>query len=129
MVRMAEGSAPEPRRALPPDQMPALREAFSDEVTARVGPLHTAALELAEHGDLAAARVVAQHAHVFATSAVILGEDLAAYQARRCEDLLEPYLGGDQPIPDDVVTQAGEAAETLGVLLAPWVLKVGDDVG
>ena len=124
---MAEGSNPAPRRALPPDQMPALREAFSDEVTARVGPLHDAALRLAEDGDIEAARIVAGHAHVFATSAVILGEDLAAYQARRCEDLLEPYLTGDAAVPDEVATQAVEAAETLGVLLAPWVLTGGDD--
>ena len=126
---MAEGSTPAHRPALPPDQMPALRQVFSDEVTARVGPLHSAALRLAEDGDIEAARVVASHAHVFATSAVILGEDLAAYQARRCEDLLEPFLDADGPVPDEVVTQAVEAAETLGVLLAPWVLTAGDDVG
>ncbi|HVF19819.1 MAG TPA: hypothetical protein VNA14_06220 [Mycobacteriales bacterium] len=124
---MAEGSTPGLPPALRPDQLPALRAAFSDEVSARVGPLHEAAALLAESGDLEAARVVSRHAHVFATSAVILGEELASYQARRCEVLLEPFLAGSQPVPDDVATQAAEAAETLGVLLAPWVLKVADD--
>lgn len=126
---MAEGSTPGLPPALPPDQMPALRAVFSEEVAARMGPLHDAATLLAENGDLEAARVVAGHAHVFASSAVILGEDLAAYQARRCESLLEPLLAGSEPIPDDIAAQAAEAAETLGVLLAPWVLRAADDVG
>lgn len=124
---MAEGIAPTPRRAQPADQAEALRTAFAQEVTARLAPLQAAVVELAATKALTAARIVVQHAHTLASSAVILGEDLAAYHARRCEQaLVDAVDAGVEPLPDAAVQEAVTEADTLIVLLGPWLVGSGN---
>jgi len=119
---LAEGITPS-RPALTPEQVAGLRVAFAEEVTARLGPLRDAASELSDTGDVSAARVVMAHAHTLASSAVILGEELAALHARRCAQTLQPYLDdGVDPVPADAARAAAAEAATLGVLLGPWLL-------
>ncbi len=123
---MAEGNAPTPRPALSAEQAEGLREAFAHEVTARLAPLQTALTQLAASHALDAARVVLEHSHTLASSAVILGEDLAAYHARRCEQALVDHVdAGVEPLPDDVVRDAVTEGETLVVLLGPWLVGTG----
>jgi len=127
---LAEGSAPSARPAPPDQDLEALRTAFAEEVTARLGPLNDAARELADSGSAEAARVVLLHACTLASSAVPLGEDLAAYHARKCEQVIAPYVdSGADPVPLEAAREAAAAAATLGVLLGPWLLGADDHVG
>ena len=124
---MTDGGTPPSGRAMTPEQIDALRAAFASEVAERIGPLRDAAARLAATGDAADARTVVGHAHTFATSAVILGEDLAAFHARRCEQALQPHLdAGADPVPHEAALEAAGEAETLGVLLGPWLLGAVD---
>lgn len=120
---MSQDAVGRPRLALTPEQLGGLRAAFTQEVTARLTPLCEAAARLALTSDPSDARIVLEHAHTLASSAVILGEDLAAFHARRCEQALLPYVGAEAgPVPPGVAQETAETADTLGVLLGPWLL-------
>lgn len=124
---MAEGIPPTPRPAPTEEHAEALRTAFAQEVTARLAPLQAAVGELAATHGLDAARIVVAHSHTLASSAVILGEDLAAYHARRCEQSLADHVdAGVDPLPDEAVQAAVTEADTLVVLLGPWLVGTGN---
>ncbi|HVE97806.1 MAG TPA: Hpt domain-containing protein [Mycobacteriales bacterium] len=116
-----------PRRDLPHVDTAPLRELFAGEVESRLPQMTAARAALVADGDIEAARELRRHAHTLASSAAVLGEDLAADEARRCEADLQPYVDGDADrVPADAARSAAAALDTLVVLLAPWLLEGGD---
>lgn len=107
-----------------------LREAFAHEVSQRLPLMTVAAAGVGAEGDLDSARELARHAHTLASSAAVVGEDLASQHARRCELALAPFLEPDADavaVSDEAVRIALAELATLSVLLAPWL--VGDADG
>jgi HPt (histidine-containing phosphotransfer) domain-containing protein len=102
---------------LPETLTASLERAFAGEVAERLPRLMAAAGRLADTSD--AAGQVVSDAHALASSAAVVGADVAARAARECEQLLTPYAGrGD--VPAAVADRAAEAAETMRVALSAW---------
>ena len=99
------------RRALPPEALAGLREAFAGEVAARLPRLQ--ALPAGSDADLAQA---VRDAHALGSSAYVVGEQEAARSARALEaELLEHTAG--TPLPPS----AAAHVQALTVLLSPWL--------
>jgi HPt (histidine-containing phosphotransfer) domain-containing protein len=97
------GSASRPaRRALPPQAVAELREAFAGEVEGRLPRL----LELL---DGPPGPDALRDAHALGSSAVVVGEA----DASRCARALEAELGSDTPDPDRVAGLVRELADRL----------------
>lgn len=93
-----------------------LADAFAGEVAARLPALLAAVTRLPD-----AVAEATTHAHTLASSAAILGEAEASRAARACEELLLPYATG--PLPAAVASDAAALAETVALVLAPWLLR------
>jgi HPt (histidine-containing phosphotransfer) domain-containing protein len=101
-----------------PDTLTAsLERAFAGEVAERLPRLLAAADRLTE--EHAAAGQVVSDAHALASSAAVVGADVAAHAARECEQLLTPYAG-DHQVPVAVADRAVEAANAMRVALCAW---------
>jgi HPt (histidine-containing phosphotransfer) domain-containing protein len=97
------GSATRPaRRALPPEALADLREAFAGEVESRLPRL----LELL---DGPPGPDALRDAHALGSSAVVVGEVEASRSARA----LEAELGSDSPGPERVAELVRELADRL----------------
>lgn len=92
-----------------------LAEAFAGEVAARLPALLSAVARLPD-----ATAEATTHAHTLASSAAVLGETEASRAARACEELLLPYA--TRAVPSSVAADAAAHAETVAVLLAPWLV-------
>jgi HPt (histidine-containing phosphotransfer) domain-containing protein len=107
-----------------PDTLAAsLDRAFAGEVAERLPRLIEAAGRLTE--DAGAAIRVVSDAHALASSAAVVGADVAAVAARECEQLLTPYTG-KSAVPVDVADRAVEAADAMRTALRAWG-AVGSD--
>ena len=101
-----------------PDTLTAsLERAFAGEVAERLPRLLAAAGRLTE--ETGAAGQVVSDAHALASSAAVVGADVAAYAARECEQLLTPYAGRAE-VPVAVADRAVEAADAMRVALSAW---------
>lgn len=94
-----------PARALPPEALAGLREAFAGEVRTRLPRLR-------ELLDGPPGPDALRDAHALGSSAVVVGEK----DASRCARALEAELGRDRPDPDVVSALVRE----LDSRLAPW---------
>ena len=113
---------------LPHVDLAPLRKLFAAEVASRLPQMTASRAALLADGDLVAAQQMRRHAHTLASSAAVVGEDLAAQQARRCETALEAYVDGTADrVPAEAAQTAVEALDTLAVLLAPWLLDGSDN--
>lgn len=102
------GSATRPvRRALPPEALAGLREAFAAEVETRLPRL----LELL---DGAPCPDALRDAHALGSSAVVVGEADASRTARA----LETELGADTPRPERIAALVRELDARLGAWVA-----------
>ena len=115
-----------------PDTLTAsLERAFAGEVAERLPRLLAAADRLGDHANGAAAvgQVVAD-AHALASSAAVVGADLAALAARECELLLIPYTErGD--VPSAIADRAAGAADAVrhrAVRLDGSATSIGTDM-
>ncbi|MFL6241032.1 MAG: Hpt domain-containing protein [Actinomycetes bacterium] len=101
-----------------PDTLAAsLERAFAGEVAERLPRLLAATDKLTETTE--AAGQVMSDAHALASSAAVVGADMAAHAARECEALLAPYAG-TRAVPFAVAQQATVAAEQMRDALAAW---------
>jgi hypothetical protein len=96
-----------------------LADAFAAELGARLPRLADAAARLSDD-PAHSIRELASDAHALASSAAVLGEDVASYAARECELLLAPYADLGE-VPTDVAVSAAGAAQALCLALAHWV--------
>jgi len=125
---MAERVIPAVPRAQVHDLRDGLRAAFAEEVATRLPALREGLAAILSTGDPLVAREVVRHAHTLASSAAVLGEDLASQHARKCELLLVEQVDAGRPLPAEDLRAAAEHVATLEVLLAPWLTGPGHDV-
>jgi hypothetical protein len=106
---------------LPAGLVASLDDAFASEVALRLPRLLVAATRLADGAPDAASEIMSD-THALASSATVVGEDLAAYAARECELLVLTYLQAAEPA--DVRGIAGQVAgaiDALRLALARWI--------
>jgi hypothetical protein len=114
---------PHPPAGVPqPDVRSGLADAFAAEVTTRLPRLVDAASHLADDPEHAIREFVTD-AHALASSAAVLGEDVAAFAARECEQLLSPYADR-AAVPFAVAELASGAAEAVCLALSHWSVEV-----
>jgi hypothetical protein len=108
-----------------------LDEAFASEVAVRLPRLLGAANRLTD-GIPEAAGEILSDTHALASSAAVVGEDVAAYAARECEQLMAAYLHAahHRDVPAQPTGQAGliapviritGAVDALRLALSRWV--------
>jgi HPt (histidine-containing phosphotransfer) domain-containing protein len=105
-----------------------LDDAFASEVAVRLPRLLAAARRLGDGavgevpgGSTAAAHVIMSDAHALASSAAVVGEDIAAYAARECEQLLAAFVRNVGPArTDDAATEISGAVDALHLALSRW---------
>jgi HPt (histidine-containing phosphotransfer) domain-containing protein len=102
---------------LPATLTASLERAFAGEVAERLPRLIAAAERLASTGE--AAGQVVSDAHALASSAAVVGADVAAHAARECELLLTPYAG-QREVPPTIAGRAVDAAEAVRAALSTW---------
>lgn len=101
-----------------PDTLAAsLERAFAGEVAERLPRLLAAADALSQRPDAAGQFV--SDAHALASSAAVVGADLAASAARECEQLLTPYAHNGV-VPESVADRAADVAEQMRAALSSW---------
>lgn len=125
---MVDGVIPAAPRARVHDLRDGLRDAFAGEVATRLPALREGFAAMRATGDPLIAREVVRHVHTLASSAAVLGEDLASQHARKCELLLVEHLDAARPLPEADLQAAAEHLATLEMLLAPWLAGPGHDV-
>jgi hypothetical protein len=103
---------------LPVELVTSLDDAFASEVAVRLPRLLGAALRLRAGAPEAASEILSD-THALASSAAVVGEDVAAYAARECEQLLTAYVHATGPV--DAVVRIAGAVDALGLALARWI--------
>ena len=108
--------------AMPVELVASLDDAFASEVAVRLPRMVGATSRLCS-GAVDAAQEILSDSHALASSASVVGEDVAAYAARECEQLLLTFVHApDQFAPSSPAVQliAG-AVDAIGLALARWV--------
>ncbi len=101
-----------------PDTLSAsLERAFAGEVAERL-PRLLAAADLLTDCSSAVGQVMSD-AHALASSAAVVGAEVAAQAARECEQILMPYADASQ-LPPAVADRALEAADAMRAALTAW---------
>jgi HPt (histidine-containing phosphotransfer) domain-containing protein len=106
--------------ALPVELGANLDDAFASEVALRLPRLLGATTRLTDGSDDAAQEILSD-THALASSAAVVGEDLAAYAARECEQMLTAFVhpGQGASRPDAAARIAG-AVDALRWALSRW---------
>lgn len=122
---MSEHGSTAPR-SLPAAAILSLRQAFAGEVAARLPRLAAATAALLVEGAPGPAGQIAGDAHALASSATVIGENVAAHAARDCELLVSGWLtgreGSARPMPVALTEQVAGAAEIVCLALLRWLL-------
>ena len=103
---------------LPAELVASLDDAFASEVAVRLPRLFGAATRLTAGASDAASEILSD-THALASSAAVVGEDVAAYAARECEQLLAAYVRAAGSVVD--VERITGAVDALGLALSRWV--------
>jgi hypothetical protein len=103
---------------LPVELISSLDDAFASEVAVRLPRMFGATARL-QTGANDAANEILSDSHALASSASVVGEDVAAYAARECEELLLGFIHSG-PGPHAVKLIVG-AVDALGLALARWI--------
>ena len=102
---------------LPVELLPSLDDAFASEVAVRLPRMFAATARL-RAGATDAAHSILSDVHALASSANVVGEDVAAYAARECEQLLLAFVHGSAPY--NAVQLISGGVDALGLALARW---------
>jgi hypothetical protein len=115
-------------QALPAPLVASLDDAFASEVAVRLPRLLAAARRLGDgaaarlsNGAVDAAQVILSDTHALGSSAAVVGEDIAAYAARECEQMLTAFVQHVGPVvPGEAVVQIAGAVDALHLALSRW---------